>query len=197
MEIFLSDKILSVLANKQVFIDNDYLSLMFQNEEVFKKSLEIFSKSTLFIDPYTEFEFLRDIYVPADRIMREQFLSYGVFVPALKHQEIYSKIQENALLLSKLYAHQNSKTHPSSIDLLLAGRLMYHKSNICLISGNKKDFPSCIFRTSGVISLEKDLLSGMRAFSIIEFDEAKFNSTFAAYDELETRGAKLLAKELS
>lgn len=196
MEIFPSDKLPGAISGKQVFIDNDYLSLMFQNEDVFKQTIKLFSNSTILIDPYTEFEFLRDIYVPTDRILREQFLSYGIFVPALKHQEIYAKIHKNALILSKLYAHQNSKTKPSSIDLFLAGRLMYHKSNIYLLTGNKKDFPSCIFDAVAVISAEKDQLSGMRSYSLVEFNEEKFNVSYSSYEKLETKAAKALVKEL-
>lgn len=196
MEIFPSNNLVSSIGNKQVFIDNDYLSLMFENEDVFKQSLKLFTNSTIFIDPYTEFEFLRDVFIPSGRILREQFLSYNIFVPALKHQDIYLKIQQNALLLSKVYAHQNSKTKPSGIDLLLAGRLMYHKSNTCLVTGNKKDFPSCVFTTLGVVSIEKDQLSGMRSYSVIEFSAEKFDSVYGVYQEMDKKGIRELAQEL-
>lgn len=197
MQFFFTESITKIASDKQVFLDNDFLSFLFENEDVTRKMPSVFVGSTLVIDSFSEFEFLRDIYVPSERILREQFIGFNIFTPALNHQEIYLKIQANALLLSKLYAHHYPKCRPSSIDLFLAGRLMYNRDNSYLITGNKKDFPTFIFDTDGVISVEKDQLSGMRSFCLMKFNQSKFNLAYSDYLKMESKGIEELNKTLA
>ena len=197
MQFFLTESITQIAKDKQIFLDNDFLSFLFENEDVTRKMPSIFSESILAIDPLSEFEFLRDIYVPSERILREQFISFSIFTSALNHQEIYLKIQANALLLSKLYAHHYPKCKPSSIDLFLAGRLMYNRDNSCLITGNKKDFPTFIFDTDGVISAEKDQLNGMRSFCLMKFNQEKFDIAYSEYLKMESNGIDDLKNTLT
>jgi len=196
MQYFLTENISSNSSNKQIFLDNDFLSFLFENDDVLEAIPRIFSNSSLVIDSFSEFEFLRDIFVPSERVLREQFISYNIFIPALNHQKIYLKIQANALLLSKLYAHHYPKCKPSSIDLFLAGRIMYNRDNSYLITGNKKDFPTFIFDTIGVISAEKDQSNGMRSFCLMKFNQSKFDHAYTEYLKMESKGIEELKNTL-
>ena len=141
---FVSNSDFSSLAGRYIFVDNDFLGFLFEDEENLDESLNIFPECYLTIDPFVRLEFLRDIFVPNQRDIREKFISYeSVFQHAESHHENFIPIQENALLLSKVYAHQrgNGKGSWSTVDLLLAGRSMLHWNTSAIITGNKKDFP--------------------------------------------------------
>ncbi|MDO8515174.1 MAG: hypothetical protein Q7S14_01615 [bacterium] len=111
-------------------------------------------------------------------ILVDPLVSFEPFGRVINHQEIFSKIQENALLLSKIYAHQNNSCTSSFVDLFLAGRLMLNWSNSLLVTGNKKDFPSVIFDTFGVINVEQKGDGSMRAYTLLSFNPEKFTKCF-------------------
>ena len=164
------------LKQKYIFIDNDFLSILFHKENVFIDTIELFNTNKFIFDPFTKFEFLRDIFVPAQYNIKEQFLNKKIFNEAQDHPEIYHKLKDNAIILSRIYAHNNTKTKSDVVDLFLASRIMYHQ-NYLLITGNKRHFPSCIFTTIAVLNVESED-SGVQAFSIIKFDKEKFDSSF-------------------
>lgn len=185
MQFIISSEFKEKLSGKWIFLDNDFLSALFKEKELFQQAIKLLTYGNLIIDSLTAFEFLRDIYVPQERILREQFISKSIFIPAINQWQVLSKIQENALLLSKIYSHNGiSKKKSSLVDLFLAARLMLN-TNSLLITGNKKDFPSCIFDTLGVLNYEQTGDGSIRAFSLIEFNRKKFDECYSKLEKLD------------
>ncbi|TSC85407.1 MAG: hypothetical protein G01um101416_875 [Microgenomates group bacterium Gr01-1014_16] len=165
--------------DKVVFADNDFLGMIFEDQEVFGQIVTKLNGKQIGLYQFTEFEFLRDVFAPEQRKLKEEFLSKSLFVRIDEevHLKVFSKIMENALLLSKIFAHQNQKKHQknlsSFVDLVLAGFLMYINQNAVLITGNKKDFPSCVFDVVSVLNKEEQDGS-IRAICVISFNEEHF-----------------------
>lgn len=177
MAILVSPASFENLQNKYVLIDTDFLNELFRDEELFKTFGTIFSKGNVLIDPLIEFEFLRDIYELKQRKLRENFISLDLFGPVSNHFEIFQKLQENALLLSKVYAHQdkqNQRHRSSFVDLFLAARLMLWSQSVLLITGNKKDFPNSIFDMIGVLTSDKTNDGSIKTSALLEFNTTKF-----------------------
>jgi len=176
MKILASSNTSSVIENKHLFFDNDFLSELFHDEEVLKEVLNIFRSNPLVVDPLIKFEFLRSVFLPAQTNLKKAFIEKDIFVPANLHPEIFVKLQDNALLLSKIYAHQDSGRGTikySFVDLFLAARLMFQYKLALLVTGNKKDFPSYLFEVEGVINIEQS--DGiMKPYSVLSFNNAKF-----------------------
>lgn len=171
---FLSNNNLTVLNGKYIFVDNDFLKFLFDDEINLREGLNSFPKSYLSVDPLIRFEFLRDVYLPSQFEIKNKFISTeGVFHPAISHNEIFDKIKDNALLISKIYAHKIGGGGWSTIDLLLAGRAMHYWNTSAIITGNKKDFPSIIFDTLGIINYETSN-NQIKTFCIIKFNKEKF-----------------------
>jgi len=173
-EVFVSDGIRSVLKGRYIYLDNDFLGVLYGNKETFSGLFPILSVGVLMIDPFTKFEFLRDIFLPNERVYMENFVDSSIFTEPPNHNDVFQKIQINGMILSRIYSHQGRKNGISTVDLLLAGRLMYN-NNTLLITGNKKDFPSCVFNILGVINIENKNNGSLQSFSILEFDVEKFN----------------------
>ncbi len=173
------------IKGKYIFLDNDALSLVIKDKNTFSEFNQLMRDGWPILDPYTVFELRRDLYDVKKRRNIEDILDIDYFSLAENTQESFIKIQDNALLLSRIYAQQISgKKSWSSIDLLLAGRIMYNNGNAVLITGNKKDFPSCVFDTVGVINLEDETNGNMLALSVIEFNKKKFDVGFTKYNNL-------------
>lgn len=174
------------LSGKYILVDNDFLSFLFEDGEHLYETLKIFTESFLTIDPFTKLEFLRDVFVPQNRRFKEDFISHEeVFCHAESHPEIFNQIQENALLLSKVFAHNRSgKSGCSTVDLLLAGRAMLQCESSAIITGNKKDFPSSVFDTNGILSYETKE-GNIRSFSVIAFNKEKYLACDKALNRLE------------
>ena len=177
MSVVFSSDFSSIIRNKYVYLDCDILSAFYHDEIFLKEGLGLLSGSFLVIDSFTEFEFLRDVYLPGQFEKKRAFLSYDIFSPATNHQELFSKIEMNAILLSRIYMHQNLHTKSSLTDLFLAARLMYQKDPL-LITGNKKHFPSCIFDTLGIVNVEQTTDVTVRAFCVVQFNEKKFSDCY-------------------
>ncbi len=173
------------LKGKYVFLDNDFLGSLFSDPELLAGSLDILGKeSLLFIDGFTRIEFLRDVWLPEIREQKELFLSSELFSKPMEHQLLYQQVRDNALILSRLYAHSNpkSKLKVSTVDLLLAGTLMFYKNSM-LVTGNKKDFPSNIFKTIGVMNFEQGD-GGMKCISVVAFDPERFSRCESNYNKV-------------
>lgn len=186
MQLFVSSVFRKKVKGLWVYLDNDFLSALFKEKELLKQVNEVLSLGNLLIDPFTKFEFLRDIYIPKERDASEKFIEQPDFITASNHQEIFLKIQENALLLSKIYSHKGlPKNKCSVVDLFLAGRLMLNWTNSVLITGNKKDFPECVFDALGVMNFEQKGSGSMRAYSLIKFNIDKFNDCYQELSKME------------
>ncbi|HRH31642.1 MAG TPA: hypothetical protein PK950_03160 [Candidatus Paceibacterota bacterium] len=183
MKIYATSVTAELLKGKYILLDNDVLGIIFKDPEVFSDIAEIASQGWISIDPFTRFEFRRDVFEPKRRNLVEKFISSELFFPILHHHENFASIEENALLLSRIYRHQRVESKFSTVDLLLAGRLMYNQSNSVLITGNKKDFPSCVFDIIGIMNTEEGDGS-IKPLSIVSFNQKKFDACFKAYTSM-------------
>lgn len=176
MKIFTSNNISKVIQNKYIFLDNDFLSELFHDTDVLKEALKSLKSNPLILDPLTKFEFLRSVFLPVQINFKKTFIENEIFATATFHQESFTKLQDNALLLSKIYAHQDTGKGTkkySFVDLFLAARIMFQYKIALLITGNKKDFPSYLFEVESVINIEQTD-GTMKAYSVLRFDNDKF-----------------------
>lgn len=178
MKFFADPQIFKSIYGSYVFLDNDFLSEAFYHEEVSSYLIDHSNNCYFVIDPLTEFEFLRDVFIPEQINLRRNFLDQPVFSQVTDHQDIYVKIIENAFLLSKIYAHQKQNSKISVVDIFLAARMMYLSRPCHLITGNKKDFPSSIFDIVGVFNIEQPD-GQIKAISIVCFSREKFERCYA------------------
>ena len=114
MKLHLSENANELIKSKSaVLIDNDVLGLLFSNGDLLQETLSLTSGKKLELYPLVEFEFLRDVFAPQQRILKEEFISQPIFghIKTETHMKILSKLIENSLLLSKIYAHQAEKKH--------------------------------------------------------------------------------------
>lgn len=176
-----------VLTNKYIFLDTNYLGLMYEDPDVLEDTIKYFP-GYLTVDPFIKFEFLRDIYFPEHRIQLEKFITSNIFKEVEDHQEVFTALKNNALLLSRLYGYKNGnkKSSPEIVDMILAAQLMRLNKNAVLVTANKKDFPSYIFDVHMVFNYEKGDGS-MLAVSVINFNADKFNKVRIEYEEMCTR----------
>ena len=69
-----------IIKNKAgVFADNDFLSLIAEDKELLKETLSLLSGKKLYLFPFSEFEFLRDVFLPKQRILKEEFVKCPFF----------------------------------------------------------------------------------------------------------------------
>lgn len=171
-----------------LLLDNDFLSELARDTEVIQEFLIKFNQNFFILDTLTEFEFLRDIFEPQQRRIKEDFISKPIFIPVAKRQEAFLKIHENALLLSKIYSHKghNRNTKISLVDLFLGARCMLSHTTTMIVTGNKKDFPNSIFDVIAVINIEQND-GNMKPYSILRFNEKKFITCYAAMQKLEQK----------
>jgi predicted nucleic acid-binding protein len=168
------------LKGKNIFLDNDFLGSIFADAELLEQSLKVLN-GFLIISEFTRIEFLRDASRPDVKKNREEFVGSLLFSPFDEHNIIFQEVKANALALSHLYAH-NGRPGVSLADLLLAGTMMYYQNSI-LVTGNKKDFPSFLFNTIGVLNFEQNN-GTMRAISAITFNAEKLAECQARYDKM-------------
>ena len=67
---------------------------------------------------------------------------------------------------------------------MLASVLMYLNGKSVLITGNKKDFPSCVFDIVSVLNFEA-ADGNVRAISIIKFNQEKFDECYKSLEKLQ------------
>lgn len=172
-----------VLAGKYIFLDNDFLSVLFTDYQALENLLDVSKKGTLLIDPLTKFEFLQTVFLPKQRSLKEAFIGQDdVFIPAVDHQMVYQQIRDNAYTLSYLYGHHGCKG-ASVVDLFLAGRAILHTPNSIIITGNRKDFPDFIFDMVGIFSREEGDGS-VRSFSAVTFNKNKYQEAVRNWEDL-------------
>jgi hypothetical protein len=173
------------LKGRYILLDNDFFDGIFKHQDLFRGVLPLLTDNLTLIDPLVAFEFLQTVYIPQEREVREKFLATDFFHPAVNTPEAFLKIQENGLFLSQLYEQSSSNRGnkrnqgPSSIDLLLAGRILYMRNNVpLLITGNKKHFPSSIFDTIGTLVWENEENGDAITYFVLEFSKEKFRNCY-------------------
>jgi hypothetical protein len=174
------------LDKKYVLLDNDFLTSLFHSNDLADSFVNLIPKGKkVYLYQLTEFEFLRDVFVPKEREIREKFISTDFFgkMKKDKHAEMFNQLYENSILLSKIYAHNNEKSKSSFVDLMLASLLMYSGSQLALITGNKRDFPSCVFDTLSVLNYE-DTGGNIRTMSVVCFNKNKFDARYSKLQQL-------------
>ncbi|MBN1779412.1 MAG: hypothetical protein JW816_04340 [Candidatus Buchananbacteria bacterium] len=178
------------VVGKYIFLDNDFLNALFDDEDLFKLSIKLFPVNHMMIEPFVRIEFLRDTFRPEQYNLKADFIQKKVFCEATNHQEIFLGLQDNMLVLSKIYRHQkqakriSDKCGPSIVDLVLAARLVYYSDSSVLITGNKKDFPARIFDCVGSIVCE-DELGVTKVFYVLELNIKKFTECHEQLSRIE------------
>lgn len=171
-----------------IFIDNDCLKYVYDHAVLLKELTEDFGIKKLYIYPFTEFEFLRDIPVLAIRLYKQKFIENPLFskISSKLHMEHLPKFIENALLLSKIYAQEKYIGKSSFVDLILAGMLMAIKDKGAIITANRKDFPACIFDTLATINLEFDQ-DDHKVICILAFNKERFEKCNKKLEEADCK----------
>jgi len=183
--IFFDDKKISEIKDKNIFLDNDFLGILFGSEDFFSEFLGIFPRVLFLIDPLTVFEFMRDIFIPKQRELREKFIYIDkIFAVVPNHHENFEAIQKNALLLSKICSHENVKSNPGVVDLFLAGRVMMHADNAVLITSNQKHFPRFLFEVVSVLNYVDEKSEDTKVFYFLKFNKNKFQDCSTSLEEI-------------
>lgn len=172
---------------KIILLDNYFLSELYKSRVLLEDIVKLNPSKKFYLHPFTEFEFLRNVFLPKDRILKEAFIGSDFFghIKSDNHLKIFQKIFDNSLLLSKIYAHNNHALSSSFVDLILASMLMYFKNITVLITGNKKDFPSCLFDVLSVLNFETNE-GNIRSISIVAFNQSKFDKCYADLQKLKS-----------
>jgi len=187
MSFHVNENISNTLKGQYLLLDNDFLAVMFSDEKDYSYLVKLLASSYMVVDQLTVFEFLRDIYVPEQRQVREKFIANDqLFLPTPKHSDIFSKIQDNALILSKIYAHHRNKhgASPSLVDLFLAARVMLTRGKYLIITGNKRDYPNILFDTVEILTLES-ADGSLQPFAVLKFNLKNFNELMGGLEALE------------
>lgn len=188
MKLYTDKESITLCAGKHLLLDNDFLSELLRDEEILQEFLIRFSSSFLIVDPLTEFEFLRDVFDPQQRRIKEAFIAKPIFLPIANRQEIFLQLQENALLLSKLYSQKghNKNTKISLVDLFLGARGMLNANSTMIVTGNKKDFPASIFDLIAVMNIEENDGS-LKPYSVVSFNKTKFQKCYKDMQVMEEK----------
>ncbi len=177
LKTFYNHNFTETLDKDFIFIDNDFLNELFSHEELLKVVTEEIGLKKIYVYPFTEFEFLREVNILESRIYKQKFVENPLFrkIEQDVHMKFLPKFIENALLLSQIYKQENYRGESSFVDLILAGLLMAVESSASIITSNKKDFPPCVFDTLGILNLEYG--SGdCKAIYILAFNKEKFKN---------------------
>jgi hypothetical protein len=187
IELHATSDIQNTLSNNYLLPDNDFLSELYKNINFLKKFIEYSSRSNILLESMVAFEFLRDVFDPKYRQAKEKFLDNEFFNKTTNHVSIFNKIQDSALLLSKIYAHQGKSKGVSNTDLYLAARMMSLPKNSLLITGNKIHFPSCIFTLVTIISLYDSISENVQNYYVLKFDQNSFNFSYNKFTKMESK----------
>lgn len=190
MELITSNSIERVFSGKWIFLDNDFLSDIFQggiSGRAFDDLLAVTKEGHLIIDPLTRFEFLSNSHPPRLKELKEAFLDvdHDIFQIAVDRPEFFQKIRSNAVSISSIYALNQIKG-PSSVDLLLAARVAFYSPKSLLITSNRKDFPSLIFDTLGVINYEQG--NQIKACPVLKFNSQNYNNAVEQWERAKSAG---------
>lgn len=152
-----------------VFVDNDYLAMMYDSPEILAETVRIFS-GKLTVDPFTRFEFLRDVFYPKIRATKELFLESKVFWMMPDHPELYNAVRQHAIKLSYIYASQGKGKGASFPDLILAGQLVRTGEYATILTGNRKDYPSIIFDVVSILGIDKPESDEVKSVTLLKLN---------------------------
>lgn len=171
------------IVGKNIFFDNDVLLNISTDEELLKEIFQLLNGSYFMIDPLTELEFMRGVIYSDEITIKDQFIKTA-FEIAVNHQEQFRKIQENHILLSRIYrTNKQQGKNASFVDLSLAGRIMMNYSNSLLLTCNKVDFPPCVFDIARVFVYEKPSSGEIVNYYLLAFNHVKFQKNFDSLTE--------------
>lgn len=172
------------IKGKFIFLDNNTLNTVFKDKETFSVFLGLLKVGSPALDPFTVFEFQRDNFDPRIREINQKMLNSEYFIRLPKNQELFLKIQTNALLLSRIFSKENPGNKSwDSIDLYIAGRIMLNYNSSVLITKDRRDFPPPIFQTVGLINLENDK-GEVSVLAVLKFNKEKFDECYKNYLKL-------------
>ena len=165
------------ISRSYLLLDSNIVSYIFTSPEHFEEFQNLFPSQYFLIHPYIAFEFVRDAFIPEIYKRKIEFVDNSdYFIPLLDHPSAHKKDVENALVLSRIYAHklksEGRSNFPPLVDLLIAGRLMLY-DNCYLITSDFRDFPIFIFNRVNLITFE-DPKDNRFQFQILEFSKEKY-----------------------
>lgn len=193
MSLIANNNLVSIFGNKDIYLDNDFLCRLQKDQDLTRDFCKLLTHSeSLKIDSLVEFEFLRDVCNPKQLQLIKEFLSKSFFSFPNDDSNIFKKIKNNAVIISKIYKIKNclpedrkSKNGgPSISDFFLAARIMTNYNNSLLITGNKRHFPSYLFDVNYVINTENPENGIINHFFVISFNIEKFQDCFKKLNQI-------------
>lgn len=198
LKTFYSQNFQEAISGQFVFIDNDCLAHIYDHAILLKELTGDFGLKNLYIHPFVEFEFLRNTPVLEIKLNKQKFIESPLF--AVISQRLYLEhlpnFITNALLLSKIYVQEKYSGASSFVDLVLAGMLMAAKNKGVMLTGNRKDFPACVFDTLATINLEFDQ-ENHKVIYALAFNKEKFEKCNDMLKEADYKQAKKLITEIN
>jgi hypothetical protein len=191
MNIFPSSSLTpDLVAGQQIYLDADMLGVLVRDKtgEQANQFFGLFAGATFIIHPLIRFEFLRDIFVPKQRAIKEDFIDDKEwFVHDVDHQEVHVKVRDRAMDLSQIYAHAGQKTRHtgwSTIDLILAARVGTGNKDTLLLTGNRKDYPSVVFdQLATIVFSNSD--DSQSVFTLLRFNADAYSACMDGIKRLE------------
>lgn len=167
------------IEHRKLVVDTNILAIC-STDLLFLKSFKaIFEKNYLLLDPVVRLEFLKGTQTASLFKKKEQFLEFNAFYNMPDHQELFTKVNTNALNIARIYAHH--KTEIKLGDTLIISRLMLYPDYL-LVTEDKNDYATMLFNRLGVISLEHETLNhpieklALQHMSVLQFDFDKYQS---------------------
>ena len=187
MKIYLDQEKQRAISRSYLLVDSNVISFMFSSPERFDCFQNLFKSQYFLIDPLASFEFVRDAFLPDIYTKKKEFINNDdFFLPANSHPDLLNKIRENALLLSRIYAHHLNrdgvKRFPPLVDLYLAGRLML-QTNVYFVTSDFEDFPLFLFNRINLITFE-DNKDERTVVQILEFNKEKFSTCLGELENI-------------
>ena len=179
MLIKISSGLSSLLLEKYLFLDTDILIDLFHSEDLFKIVFNLLKNGHPMVDPFVKFEFYRDSFHPEEIAKKELFLNMGLFTLVPMRHEHFNKIEPISIELSRIYTHKKLLNKPSVTDLFLGSRLILHHTQSLLITANRKDYPSEIFKLEDFfVTLSETNISPLtRIYYILSLDESCYKKS--------------------
>lgn len=198
LKTFYSQNFQEAISGKFVFIDNDCLNHIYDHANLLKELTGEYGLKNFYVHPFIEFEFLRDTPSFEIRLNKQKFIENPLFaiISQKLHLEYLPSFITNALLLSKIYVQEKYCGASSFVDLIVAGMLMAAKSKGVILTGNRKDFPACIFDTLATVNLEFDQ-ENHKVIYVLAFNKERFEKCNDMLKEADYKQAKKLITKIN
>lgn len=164
------------LRDKFVFIDTNVLAESFKDEQFLESLTSLFPERQFLVDPLVKFEFLRDTYLPEEVRLRHEFISdENYFIVTPDNQSIFSQVQKNAILLSRILRHKNQKSVPI-VDLFVMAKVALYSGSSVLVTRDFTDFTSILFDRLNIFTFTRQMKNKEEIlhFQIVSFNNEKF-----------------------